>query len=386
LADSSFSLPENTIRKSFSIKEHLMQASKNLLRQLPNLDQLSENLGQDTGAIINRAFPTEDLTRPSVGELSFGIGLAGTGEADLPQVEEIDRERWVSAGVRAVSRLKDEGEETDLTGEELIGLEAIVHIEARPAILIQDGHFFPPPTEWQILEPLRDQIERTFKSVGRIELTGHPTYDWVGTGFLVAENVIMTNRHVAQIFCKRGCLGRWDFEPEMTARIDYVEELGSLASAEFALTGVIGVHQDFDLALFTAQPISSSGANLPDPLRVSANPPSDLVGRTVYCVGYPAWDGRRNDPEIMNKIFSNIFNVKRLQPGKTMSNQDAQKQFMHDCSTLGGNSGSCVIDLESNQVIGLHFGGRYLQGNSAIALWKLTNDRLLKRARVNFTS
>ncbi len=363
-----------------------MQAPKNLLRQLPDLDQLSENLGQDTGEILTRAFPTQDLDRAAAGELSFGIGFEGAEGTDVPQVTEIDRERWVSAGVRAVTKLKDEGEGADLTGEELIGLEAIVHIEARPAILIQDGRFFPPPVEWQVLEQVRDPIELTFTSVGRIELTGHSAYDWVGTGFLVAENVIMTNRHVAQIFCKRGCLGRWDFAPEMTAHIDYVEELGSLASAEFSLTSVIGVHQDFDLALFTAEPISSTGTNLPEPLPVSSEPPSDLIGGTVYCVGYPAWDGRRNDPEVMRKIFSNIFNVKRLQPGKTISYRQTNKIFMHDCSTLGGNSGSCVIDLETNQVIGLHFGGRYLQGNSAVALWELTNDRLLKKGRVNFTS
>ena len=63
-----------------------------------------------------------------------------------------------------------------------------------------------------------------------------------------------------------------------------------------------------------------------------------------------------------------------------------EKLFKHDCSTLGGNSGSSVIDLETNQVIGLHFGGRYLQGNSAVALWELTNDRLLKKGKVQFIS
>lgn len=362
-----------------------MQAPKNLLQQLPNLDQLSENLDQDTSEILTRAFPTQDLARASAGELSFGIGFMDTGESDLPQIEEVDRGRWVSAGVRAVNRLKDEGEDADLTGEELIGLEAIVHIEARPAILIQDGHFFPPPAEWQNLENQRGQIETTFQSVGRIEVVNHPTYEWVGTGFLVGENVIMTNRHVAEIFCKRGCLGRWDIEPEITAKIDYVEELGSLASAEFALTSVIGIHSTFDMALFQIEPISSTGVNLPQPLPVSSNPPAELPGELVYCVGYPAWDGRRNDPEVMRKIFSNIFNVKRFQPGKLMSYSNAKKILTHDCSTLGGNSGSCVIDLETNQVIGLHFGGRYLEGNSAVALWELTNDRLLKRGRVNFT-
>lgn len=363
-----------------------MQASKNLLKQLPDLNQLSENLDQDTTDILSRAFPTQDIARASAGDVSFSIGSQEFGDADIPQIEEVDRERWINAGVRAVTKLNDEGEGADLTGEELIGLEAIVHIEARPAILIQDGHFFPPPADWQFLEGERDQIELTFKSVGRIELSGHTGYDWVGTGFLVAENVIMTNRHVAEIFSKRGCFGRWEFEPEMTASIDYVEELGSLASAEFALTSIIGIHSTFDMALFTAEPISSTGVSLPQPLEVLSRPPSVLAGQTVYCVGYPAWDGRRNDPEVMRKIFSNIFNVKRFQPGKVISFSGAKKILMHDCSTLGGNSGSCVVDLETNQVIGLHFGGRYLQGNSAVALWELTNDRLLRKARINFSS
>lgn len=361
-----------------------MQAPKNLLQQLPNIDQLSDILDRDTSEILTRAFPSEDIARASAGELSFSIGFQDQEDTDLPQVEEVDRERWVNAGVRAVNKLKDEGEGVDLTGEELIGLEAIVHIEARPAILIQDGRFFPPPAEWQSLESQRDQIQQTFKSVGRIEVINHPTYEWVGTGFLVGENVIMTNRHVAEIFCKRGCLGRWEIEPEMTAKIDYVEELGSLASAEFSLTNIIGIHSTFDLALFSVEMSSSTGVNPPKPLQISSRSPTNLLGRTVFCVGYPAWDGRRNDPEIMRKIFSNIFNVKRFQPGKVMSYSNARKILTHDCSTLGGNSGSCVVDLESNQVIGLHFGGRYLQGNSAVALWELTNDRLLRRGRVNF--
>lgn len=361
-----------------------MQAPKNLIRQLPNLDQLSESLSQDTGSILARAFPASGRLPAATEEVSFGIGPGVLGVTGVPEVEETNRERWVSAGVRAVNKLKAEGESADLSGEELIGLEAIVHIEGRPAILVQDRHFFPPPAKWQFLEQEREKIEANCLRVGRIEVNGHPSYEWVGTGFLVAEGVIMTNRHVAQTFCKMGSRRRWNFEPGMTARIDYVEELGAQVSEEFALTKVIGVHEDFDLALFKVESVSSTGAKAPQPMTVSAKSPGDLVGRVVYCVGYPAWDGYRNDPETIRKIFSNIFDVKRLQPGEIMAYMDPQKQFMHDCSTLGGNSGSCVIDLESDHVIGLHFGGRYQQGNYAVALWELTNDPLIKKAKVNY--
>ena len=58
--------------------------------------------------------------------------------------------------------------------------------------------------------------------------------------------------------------------------------------------------------------------------------------------------------------------------------------MFHDCSTLGGVSGSCVVDLDSNQVIGLHFAGLYMQYNEAVALWRLVDDPLLTDAGVNF--
>lgn len=42
------------------------------------------------------------------------------------------------------------------------------------------------------------------------------------------------------------------------------------------------------------------------------------------------------------------------------------------------------MDLETNQVIGLHFGGRYGVGNYAVPLWMLTGDPLLEKGALNF--
>ena len=101
-------------------------------------------------------------------------------------------------------------------------------------------------------------------------------------------------------------------------------------------------------------------------------------------IGYPAWDGRRNDPEPMRRIFADIYNVKRLQPGEISGAAPASFELLHDCSTLGGNSGSPVVDLETHRVLGLHVGGRYLENSHAIPLWTLRADPLIQRARLNF--
>ena len=354
-------------------------------RLLPDLEVLGTRLEQEPRTVLSRAFPEEDsrLRTNAVIEPGGEPILAGSHELDAALGRQ--REEYVLAASRAVDKLNADGEDADFEPEELVGLEAIVQIEGRPALLILDGEFRKPPPEWEAdLEQARANIESTFPSVGRIELSGHPRLDWVGTGFLVAEDVVMTNRHVAQEFCRLGPDNGWVFEPGMASNIDYIAEVGATAQSEYALESVIGVHDIFDLALFKVSHESSQSSAPPQPLTLASELPDALEGRKVYVVGYPAWDGRRNDPEIMLRIFANTFNVKRLQPGEVRAVFEQQSLFHHDCSTLGGNSGSCVIDLETNKVIGLHFGGRYLEANQAVALWELTDDPLLKSADARF--
>jgi Trypsin-like peptidase domain len=281
---------------------------------------------------------------------------------------------------KAVEKVRAEGADAELTPPEEDALEAIVLLEGRPALLVRNGKFEAPPPKWTALEPLRARIEAMLSSIGRVEVTGHPSLDWVGTGFLVAPDVVMTNRHVAKEFC-RNAGATWKFEPRMKARIDYSEELGSNRPAEFAFTDVIGVHEAHDLALFRVSRKGKKGTTAPEPLPI-ARKPTLAVGRNVFVVGFPAWDGHRNEPEPMREIFKDIFNVKRLQPGEMRRVSKAQVLFEHDCSTLGGNSGSCVIDLETQRVTGLHFSGRFLEANYAVLLSKLEKDKLLKKAGV----
>ena len=51
----------------------------------------------------------------------------------------------------------------------------------------------------------------------------------------------------------------------------------------------------------------------------------------------------------------------------------------HDCTTLGGNSGSPVVDLATGKVCGLHFSGGFLRTNYAVPILAVSN--LFRRFR-----
>lgn len=305
-----------------------------------------------------------------------------------------ERARVLEAGVAGLEKLAaNRADEID--EDEYFGVEAIVLLEGRPAILVQGEDFAPQEGDWSVLDAARTAIRASLTRVGRVEVTGHPSLDWVGTAFLVGPDTVMTNRHVAVEFARTDGAG-WTFQEGMSARVDPGEELapvpapgpGPVAApaagpVPYEVTDVIGIHPDVDMALLRIAP-PLAGGPLPTPLAVAADAPAVLPGRPVYVIGYPAWDGRRNEPESMRRIFMDVYNVKRLQPGTATEFTPGGLVMKHDCSTLGGNSGSPVFDLADHRVLGLHYGGRYRLGNLAVPLWELVDDPLLARADINW--
>lgn len=348
-------------------------------RVVPDLDELEERLNSEPDQVLasalHRPRRASDESRAELGAPAEDVEIA-MGEPVRTAVE-----RTAEGAKRALRKIRRDGVDAQLDADEIVGTEAIVLLVGRPAILIQDGRFFPPPNVWAKLEEVRDAIEATIRSVGRIEVTGHPAMEWIGTGWLVADDVVITNRHVAKEFTRQEGR-RWVFEPGMRGRIDFREEFGGGGGpAEYRLTEVIGIHDDVDLALFRVAR-RSGGKRLPPALKLVPTATRAKKGQEVYVIGFPASDSRRNDPDEMRRLFDNIYNVKRLQPGEVI--KVSGSELRHDCSTLGGNSGSCVVDLESHRVLGLHFSGRYLEANKAVALWKLAGDRLMKKAGIQF--
>jgi len=293
------------------------------------------------------------------------------------------KRRAVTDGIRGLKKIR-RGQEDDLTPDELFGIEVIVLEEGRPSILIHDGDFLPPPPEWGTLYTHRKEIRKSIRRVGRVTIDGDSRRSWLGTGFLVGPQTVMTSRGVALDFSQREGEGEgWKIRRQLSARLDFSEEPGSKWPQDFLVTEIIGIHEDHDLALLRIEASSSSGASLPEPFALMSSEPPKLHGREVYQVGYPAWDSRAGNTP-MRAIFLDVFDVKRLQPGQVTGLTIAEVRLRHDCSTLGDICGAPVIDLESHLVLALHTGGRLRERGHAVPLWLLTGDPLIESAGVNF--
>jgi endonuclease G len=91
----------------------------------------------------------------------------------------------------------------------------------------------------------------------------------------------------------------------------------------------------------------------------SALPDHLMVGT----LGYPYKDDR--NPLFVDAIYQNKYGVKRGAVGELIAARG--DSIFHDCSTLGGNSGSPVMALETGAVVGLHFTGDFMYRNGAVA-------------------
>jgi endonuclease G len=254
-------------------------------------------------------------------------------------------------------------------------LEKIVRAVNRPALLVKEDSFEAPIADvwFARLNAARTALERAIRATGRVELREPPSSGHIGTGWLIAPGVVVTNRHVAREFVRRqqdgvvvlrtSWLGR-PYRPVVDFREEYRQGAPPL---EFEMDRVLFIAADDDAAPDVALLAVKAGqGSLPDPI-----PLADVTlapGRPVATIGYPAYDYSEADRTVMVELFHGIFDVKRLSPGEVMVPPMAgQWFFQHDCSTLGGSSGSVLLDLESGGAVGLHFSGTSGMSNYAIS-------------------
>jgi hypothetical protein len=299
--------------------------------------------------------------------------LAGGSSGGLEGLESV--EHSVDDAAKAVRVMQEN------TGETIDrGLEAIILKFGRPAYFVQDDTFDTERTPStsktvdSVVNKARAVIEAAIPRVGRINLRDHRA-PWVGTGWVVAPNVLVTNRHVAREFAERQGEAFVFIEAEdgrsAKAYLDTYREHQRHKEAVFRLKKVLWIEPQAkghaDVAFLSIDERSEDDLGQPRPIELMDDSSYNALPLQAWAaiIGYPAYS-IYNDAQDQQRIFEGVFNVKRMQPGLITAKRN-DGVVTHDATTLGGNSGSAVIDLASGKAVALHFGGLEGQTNNAVA-------------------
>jgi endonuclease G len=257
------------------------------------------------------------------------------------------------------------------SAEEAVELESIAMRTLRPVLAIKDNETqleFVDEADskvWkQRLQDAKPFLADAIRAVGRIDLQGS-RLDWVGTGWLVHDNILVTNRHVANEFAMRKGQGlnfRMGSDGPIGASVDFLQEIANPRTLVFKLVRPLHIEEEPgpDVSFFEVEQSGGDGT-LAKPIVLAGQVTATENAATI---GYPAYDSRIPEPDLMEKIFGKTYSKKRLAPGG-VTRVEATR-LLHNCTTLGGNSGSVVVDLDSGQALGLHFSGSFLTTNYAV--------------------
>jgi len=219
------------------------------------------------------------------------------------------------------------------------------------------------------LEFERNFIER-ISCVGRIDVSNSLfALDWIGTGWLIEPDVVVTNRHVASLVAARDG-GRFVFRPgrrgaPVQVSIDFLHEVDSAGEEAFEVERVIWIEERPDAPDIAFMKLRSNPP--PERRKIDLAEAGDPIAEHVAVIGYPARAPQSIIPDqrLMEQVFAGAYDIKRIAPGLWGERSD-EGWVTHDCTTLGGNSGSPVIDMRTGRAVALHFAGAFMIENYAV--------------------
>jgi len=299
---------------------------------------------------------------------------------------------------RALERVAAGESATSLSDAEVSSLEAIVLVTGRPAARYLDGRVQMPAVDlgendrWRVLvATARSKIDRASASVGQVALDlPSGARDPVGTAWRLGDDLVVTNRHVARELVpdRDAPVASWALDPAKPSSVDFAATDGAAAPRRFALAALVYCAPDawVDLAVLR---LERGDAQLPAALGLEWDAAalglplpgtpgaaeSAAQGEAVYVVGHPY---QLLGTQATRAVFGAVDGRKRWSPGLVTTLAPEAPHLEHDCSTLGGNSGSCVLSVSWHRVVGVHFAGLGVdpatavgRANVAVALARL---------------
>jgi Trypsin-like peptidase domain len=249
---------------------------------------------------------------------------------------------------------------------------AIVLPQGRPALDVTDGTYERPEEPWARLgDPgPRQRLEPAIAAVGRLSFSSGPDVGLWGTVFAVGPDLLMS--------CTAGPGGG------SSAVVDFGHGAAPGESMRVEVEELVYLDPRWHVVLYRAELPAAI-----EPLRLAAQQPAGLAGRDVVLLGYPS-SGASNDPGLMRQIFRGALDVKRLLPGRIR--EQAEHSYwgfdvpvlVHDCSSSPGCGGAPLVDVETGEVLGVHFAGMPLMWNHAVPAWELARDERFASEGVRF--
>ncbi|WP_055603446.1 trypsin-like serine peptidase [Streptomyces aureus] len=302
------------------------------------------------------------------------------------------REALMSGAAQALGEVADRGTDARLGRGDIARLEAVVHSDGTRPVLFVENDFFdveaPAAAGWAAsLSVIQAELRTVCRAVGRVN-DPHSLLGYQGTAWAIDDGVVVTNYHVLEVISTHPSRSDGTFGGELKpgVTVDFGAEVGGgppdrvfpvgrvlgvgrAGAPECAHPTVRGVNFDgLDLAVLELEPVR--GRPFPAPVQVARGDDTTTQGalasrgRGVYVVGFPG-NAASTTPDVFAELFAGVKGVKRLTPGVlTEGRGEVDKDerswiISHDASTLGGSSGSLVVDLEAGgrKVLGLHFAG-----------------------------
>jgi hypothetical protein len=353
-----------------------------------------ESVDQDEAAAVGPG--ADDVT----GRVEDKLSRVPDDEVGDPQDYARALTILLHATRRAASKL-DDNPDAPLAPDDEMALEAVIRTDGtRPTLLIRDGQAdpgHPLAGDWSdLLAATRQRLAGPVAAIGRIEPAGATARGFFGTGWVVdaAAGLVLTNLHVLEAIWRRvpHLVERTDGELRIHdgVFIDFVRESGNSRRNIFRVvsarpSGVDGEdYARLDVAVLRIEPTGDGETELPAAIPVHADPDGprgDLASYVV--VGFPGPPQYQSgvidgvDWAWVNAtLFGNRYGVKRIAPGTTHQpvgsfNQDPRRWvFGHDATTLGGNSGSPMLNWldDAPGGFGLHFAVATTRTNIAHAV------------------
>jgi endonuclease G len=217
----------------------------------------------------------------------------------------------------------------------------------RPVLHVVDGQIESLPTQAGVAFPdwpqFAAKLAALLPAIARLDHKGDPA----ATAFPVGANLLMTNRHVPD-------------DLELPAGGDAADLCAVFAGSEtgtpvkLQLAEVVALDDAADLALLRS-------AKRPPAPALSPGHGAVHEGDAIAVAGYPEPDGWGDFARVFGGQTASLC----VSPGRVV--KLGAGTFFHDCTTLGGNSGSPVFSIKTAELIGVQAEGHFLLANSAVS-------------------